>query len=143
MWLHVAAHPTAEWITRRIARSLRTVEDSAYPIWFMIGTTSTGVYRRTRAMGVRGRPTAPRSPWQTAMPTTDGSVRRECLDNMIMLCERASVTVCWAQPQQTTRRPDTSDFGRKFTLTRSVAAGGGALPLPILADLHPIVLRPV
>ena len=45
--------------------------------------------RRIRAMGIRDRPTAPRSPWQNGYAERlIGSIRRECLDHVIVLGER-------------------------------------------------------
>ncbi len=40
-------------------------------------------------MGIRDRPTAPRSPWQNAyIERLIGSVRRDCLDHLIIVDER-------------------------------------------------------
>ena len=45
--------------------------------------------RRIRAMGIRDRPTAPRSPWQNGYAEgLIGSIRRECLDHVIVFGER-------------------------------------------------------
>jgi hypothetical protein len=45
--------------------------------------------RRLRAMGIRDRPTAPRSPWQNAYAERlIGSIRREALDHVVVLGER-------------------------------------------------------
>jgi transposase InsO family protein len=41
--------------------------------------------RRLRAMGIRDRPIAPRSPWQNGyVERSIGSIRRECLDHVII-----------------------------------------------------------
>ena len=41
------------------------------------------------AMGIRDRPTAPRSPWQNAyVERLIGSIRRDCLDHLIIVDER-------------------------------------------------------
>src|SRR4051794_16099605 len=40
-------------------------------------------------MGIRDRPTAPRSPWQNGhVERLIGSIRRECLDHILVLGER-------------------------------------------------------
>jgi transposase InsO family protein len=40
-------------------------------------------------MGIRDRPTAPRSPWQSGhTERLIGSLRRECLDHMVVFGER-------------------------------------------------------
>ena len=45
--------------------------------------------RRVRAMGIRDRPIAPRSPWQNGHAERPiGSLRRECLDRVIVIGER-------------------------------------------------------
>jgi transposase InsO family protein len=45
--------------------------------------------RRLRAMGIRDRPTAPRSPWQNGhTERLIGSIRRECLDHVVVFGER-------------------------------------------------------
>jgi hypothetical protein len=45
--------------------------------------------RQLRAMGIRDRPTAPRSPWQNAFAERlIGSIRREALDHVVVLGER-------------------------------------------------------
>ena len=47
------------------------------------------VTRRLRAMGIRDRPTAPRSPWQNGhVERLIGSIRRECLDHVVVFGER-------------------------------------------------------
>ena len=44
--------------------------------------------RRLRAMGIRDKPTAPASPWQNGVAERlIGSVRRKCLDHIIVLGE--------------------------------------------------------
>jgi transposase InsO family protein len=43
------------------------------------------VTRRLRAIGIRDKPTAPASPWQNGFAERlIGSVRRECLDHVIV-----------------------------------------------------------
>ena len=47
------------------------------------------VTRRLRAMGIRDRPITPRSPWQNGhVERLIGSIRRECLDHVVVLGER-------------------------------------------------------
>ena len=46
------------------------------------------VTRRLRAMGIRDKPTAPASPWQNGfVERLIGSIRRECVDHIIVLGE--------------------------------------------------------
>jgi transposase InsO family protein len=48
----------------------------------------TVVTRRLRAMGIRDKPIAPASPWQNGVvKRLIGSIRRECVDHIIVLGE--------------------------------------------------------
>ena len=48
----------------------------------------TVVTRRLRAMGIRDKPAAPASPWQNGFAERlIGSIRRECVDHIIVLGE--------------------------------------------------------
>ncbi len=52
------------------------------------GAFDPAYVRRVRAMGIRDRPTAPRSPWQNGhAERVIGSIRRECLDHVILFGE--------------------------------------------------------
>ncbi|MEH6953122.1 integrase core domain-containing protein (plasmid) [Nitrobacter sp. NHB1] len=44
---------------------------------------------RVRSIGIRDRPTSPRSPWQNAYAERlIGSIRRECVDHIVVFGER-------------------------------------------------------
>jgi len=63
-------YPTAEWAT-------------------MMALTGKPSTRRVRAMGIRGGPISPRSPWQN--PYAERlieTLRRDCLDHVLILGER-------------------------------------------------------
>jgi transposase InsO family protein len=54
-------------------------------------------------MGIRDRPTAPRSPWQNGYAERlIGSIRRECLDHVIVFGERHLRPVLRSYQQITT-----------------------------------------
>src|SRR6201987_3345081 len=86
--LSVTDHPTAEWITQQITEAfpwdgaptdLVRDRDAAY---------GHAVTKRLPAMGIRDPPIAPRSPWQNGhAERLIGSLRRECLDHVISLCQ--------------------------------------------------------
>ena len=77
IWIDVTANPTAEWIARQIGEAFPWDEAPSYLIRDNDGAYG-GVYqRRLRALGIRDRPTAPRSPWQNGyVERLIGSVRR-------------------------------------------------------------------
>src|SRR5438094_9323602 len=80
----VTTNPTAEWISRQLIeafpwdsspRYLIRDRDTAYGVVFR---------QRLRAMGIRDKPTAPRSAWQNlCVQILIGTIRRDCLDHMM------------------------------------------------------------
>jgi transposase InsO family protein len=59
------------------------------------------VTRRLRAVGIRDKPTAPASPWQDGFAERlIGSIRRECLDHVIVLGEPHPRRVLKSFPSQ-------------------------------------------
>ena len=85
----VTEHPTAAWLSRQVTeafpwdttpRFLLRDRDSSYGPVFS---------RRVEAMGITEVVTAPRSPWQNPyVERAIGSIRRECLDQVIIFNER-------------------------------------------------------
>jgi transposase InsO family protein len=84
----VTKHPTAEWLSRQITEAFPW--DSAPEILIRDNDKAFGgvFQRRVRAMGIRDHPITARSPWQNGyVERVIGSIRRECLDHMIVLGE--------------------------------------------------------
>ena len=60
------------------------------------GIYGAAVTRRLRAMGIRDKPIAPGSPWQNAyVERLIGTIRRECLDHMIVFGEAHLRRILW------------------------------------------------
>ena len=89
VWTNVTANPTAEWIARQIIEAFPWDEAPRYLIRDRDTSYGAAVTRRLRTMGIRDRPTAPRSPWQNGhVERLIGSIRRECLDHVVVFGER-------------------------------------------------------
>jgi transposase InsO family protein len=85
----VTSHPTAEWITRQITEAFPWQDPPRYLLRDRDGVYGDVVRRRLAAMGIRDRPIAARSPWQNGIfERFIGSIRRECLDHVVILGER-------------------------------------------------------
>jgi transposase InsO family protein len=83
--LGVTAHPTAEWIAQQLTEPYGWEPAPKYLIRDRDSSYGEPFRRRLRAMGIRDRPTAPRSPWQNGhVERLIGSIRRECLDHVIV-----------------------------------------------------------
>ncbi len=89
LWLGVTAHPTAEWIARQLTEACGWEPAPRYIVRDRDRVYGEVFTRRLRAMGIRDRPTAPRSPWQNGhTERLIGSIRRECLDHVVVFGER-------------------------------------------------------
>jgi len=89
MGFGVTAHPTAEWIANQITEACGWEQAPRYLIRDRDGAYGEVIIRRLRSMGIRDRPTSPRSPWQNGYAESlIGSIRRECLDHVVVLSER-------------------------------------------------------
>ena len=88
VWINVTANPTAEWVARQITEAFPWEQAPRYFIRDRDASYGHAVTRRLAAMGIRDRPTAPRSPWQNGhAERLIGSIRRECLDHVVVLGE--------------------------------------------------------
>jgi hypothetical protein len=88
VWINVTANPTAEWVARQKTEAFPWDEAPHYLIRDCDRIYGSVVTRRLRAMGIRDKPTAPASPWQNGVAERlIGSIRRECVDHIIVLGE--------------------------------------------------------
>jgi transposase InsO family protein len=88
VWINVTTSPTAEWVARQITEAFPWDGAPRYMIRDRDRIYGTVVTRRLRAMGIRDKPIAPSSPWQNGFAERlIGSIRRECLDHVIVLGE--------------------------------------------------------
>ena len=86
--LSVTPNPTAQWIAGQITEAFPWDEAPDYLIRDRDASYGHAVTRRLAAMGIRDHPTAARSPWQNGhAERLIGSIRRECLDHIVVFGE--------------------------------------------------------
>jgi transposase InsO family protein len=86
VWVGVTTSPTSEWIARQVREACGWEPVPDYLVRDRDRVYGQAFARRLRAMGIRDRPTAPRSPWQNGYAERlIGSIRRECLDHVIVV----------------------------------------------------------
>jgi len=84
LWLGVTTHPTAEWIAQQVTEAIGWGKPPNYLLRDRDQVYGDAFMSRIRAMGIRDRLTAARSPWQTGYrERAIGSIRRDFLDHMI------------------------------------------------------------
>ena len=85
VWIAVTNSPTAGWIARQITEAFPWESAPRDLIRDRDRVFGSVVRQRLRAMGIRDKPIAPRSPWQNGFAERlIGSIRRECLDHMVV-----------------------------------------------------------
>jgi transposase InsO family protein len=86
---NVTAHPTASWTARQLVEPCGTAKIPSYLIRDRDAIYGNRFLRQAQALGIGEVITAPGSPWQNASAKrVIGSIRRECLDHVIVLGER-------------------------------------------------------
>ena len=113
LWLGVTMHPTAEWIARQLVEALGWDRAPRYLMRDRDRSYGQVLLRRVRAMGIRDRPTSPRSPWQNGYAERlIGSIRRECVDHVVVLGERHLRHLLRSTCSTTMRRARTYPWAR-------------------------------
>jgi transposase InsO family protein len=88
VWINVTAHPTADWIAQQITEAFPWDQAPRYLIRDRDAAYGSVVTRRLRAMGIRDKPISAGSPWQNGFAERlIGTIRRECVDHLIVLGE--------------------------------------------------------
>src|SRR2546430_912834 len=64
LWFGVTSHPTAEWMANQLTEACGWEQAPRYLIRDRDRVFGELFVRRLRSMGIRDRPTSPRSPWQ-------------------------------------------------------------------------------
>jgi hypothetical protein len=96
---------------RQLTEACGWDEPPRYLIRDRDGAYGAAFIRRIRAMGIRDRPVSARSPWQNGMRLI-GSIRRECLDHVVVVGEhhlRHVLASC--KEERTSRCRRTRRFG--------------------------------
>jgi transposase InsO family protein len=138
VWINVTTNPTAEWVARQITEAFPWDMAPGYMIRDRDRVYGTVVTRRLRAMGIRDKPIAPASPWQNGFAERlIGSIRRECLDHIIVLGEvhLRRILKSYARYYNETRTHLALD--KDAPLSRTVKRAGRILCRPILGGLLP------
>jgi transposase InsO family protein len=137
LWFGVTSHPTAEWIANQLTEACGWEQAPRYLIRNRDGAYGEVFIRRLRSMAIRDRPTSPRSPWQNGFSERlIGSIRRECLDHVVVFGERhlRHVLLSYMNYYNETRTHLSLD--KDAPLSRTVESAGRILCRPVLGGLH-------
>jgi len=86
---NITAHPTAAWTAQQVVEAFPWETAPRYLLRDRDDVYGAAFRRRVAALGIEEVLSAPRSPWQSPyVERMIGSIRRECLDNVVVLHER-------------------------------------------------------
>src|ERR1700758_3121254 len=137
LWFGVTAHPTAEWIANQVTEACGWEQAPHYLIRDRDGAYGEIFIRRLRSMVIRDPPTSPRFPWQNAYAERlIGSIRRECLDHVVVLGERHLRHVLLSYKDYYNATRTHLSLNKDAPVPRSVEWAGKIVCRPILGGLH-------
>ena len=137
LWIGVTAHPTAEWMANQVTEAYGWEQAPRYLIRDRDGIYGEIFTRRLRSMGIRDRPTSARSPWQNGYAERlIGSIRRECVDHIVVLGERHLRHVLLSYMNYYNETRTHLSLNKDAPSWRAAETVGRIICRPILGGLH-------
>ena len=137
IWVNVTTNPTAEWIARQLTEAFPWDDAPQYLIRDRDRIYGTIVTRRLRSMGIRDKPIAPASPWQNGFAERlIGSIRRECVDHLIVLSEAHLRRILRAYARYYNDIRTHWSLAKDLPISRAIQPTGSIQSNAILGGLH-------
>src|ERR1700732_1881287 len=136
---NVTAHPTAEWTGQQLREAFPFDQLPRYLLRDRDAIFGSAFRRQVRDMGIQEVLCTPRSPWQRAyVERMIGSIRRECLDHIIVFHERSLRRTLDSYFHYYHRTRTHLSLGKDSPEPRSIqpAALGSVVALPQVGGLH-------
>ena len=136
---NVTAHPTAVWTARQITEAFPFNDTPRFLIRDRDNIYGDAFRNRVSRMGIDEVPTAYRSPWQNCyVERVIGSIRRECLDHMIILSEGHLKRVLdeYAEYYNTVRPHQSLDCNSPLPREPEPPEMGRVISIPQVGGLH-------
>ena len=133
----VTTNPTAEWIAGQVTEAFPWDEAPRHLIRDRDRAFGSAYSRRVHAMGIRDHPTAARSPWQHGhVERLIGSVRRECLDHVLVFGEAHLRRVLRTYAGYYNKVRTHLSLDKDAPNCRRTQTVGSIVAMPVLAGLH-------
>ena len=140
--VNVTSHPTAEWVARQLTEAFPWREAPQHLVRDRDAVYGRTFAKRLNAMGIRDHPTAARSPWQNAYAERlIGSIRRECLDRIVVTGEAHLRRILKSYADYYNRARTHRSLSKDCPIHRPVMTSGAISSTPVLAGLHRVYAR--
>src|SRR2546421_7046648 len=136
---NVTAHPTADWTGQQLREAFPFAQLPRYLLRDHDAIFGDDFREHVRDMGICEVLSAPRSPWQRAyIERVIGSVRRECLDHMIVFHETSLRRTLTSYFDYYHRSRTHLSLGKDAPEPRAIhpPAMGSVVALPLVGGLH-------
>jgi transposase InsO family protein len=138
----VTDHPTAAWLAQQMQDAFPWEEAPRHLIHDRDRSSGGSFKRRLRAMGIRDHPTAPRCPWQNGyVERLIGSIRRECLDHVVMINDTHLRRVLRDYAHYYDRARTHLSIAKDTPEHRPICQRGTIVSVPHLGGLHHSFVR--
>jgi transposase InsO family protein len=144
--LNVTAHPTARWTAQQVVEAFPYDEAPRFLIRDRDGSYGEDIRQRVKHMGIQEVVIAFRSPWQSPfVERLIGSIRRECLDHIIVLNETHLRRILVGYFDYRHRSRTHLSLGRNAPVPRQVEPPhlGRVIAIPQVGGLHQRYTRAV
>ena len=135
----VTEHPTAEWTARQLLQAFPWDSGPRYLLRDRDGIYGEKFCEVANWLGIREVLTAPQSPWQNAyVERLIGSIRRECLDHVIVFNETSLRRILKSYFDYYERSRTHLSLGKDSPISRPIqrAAMGRIVEIPQVGGLH-------
>lgn len=136
---NVTAHPKAQWTAQQVSDAFPFDEAPRYLLRDRDSIYGEHFHRRVKNMGIEEVPTAHRAPWQNPYcERVIGSIRRECLNHVIILNERHLKRILGSYLDYYHHARTHLSLDRNSPMPRDVEEcwKGDVIAIPIVGGLH-------
>jgi putative transposase len=141
---HITASPTAAWTAQQIVNAFPYDTAPKYLLRDRDAIYGSVFVQRVQGMGIKEKLIAPRSPWQNPfVERLIGSIRRECLDRVIVFHERQlrQILESYFQYYHNVRPHRSLDHDSPVPRPVESPDCGKVIELPLVGGLHHRYLR--
>ena len=135
--VNVTPHPTSAWTRQQLREAFPRDPNAQFVLHDRDTTFDPAFGRAVEALGLTAVRTAPRSPWQNPyVERVIGSIRRECLDHIIVFNQRHLRRVLRAYVAYYQQYRTHLALGKDAPAARAVQRTGRIVVRPELGGLH-------
>jgi putative transposase len=133
----VTEHPSAEWSGQQVVEALAEQGAKRYLVRDRDTIYGNEFRRRVKSLGMKEVISAPRSPWQNAFAERlIGSIRRECLDHVVVLSQRHLRKLLKSYFTYYHRSRTHLALAKDAPESRAIMSRGEIVTLPQVGGLH-------